>query len=82
MRPMFMDVSEMMGGGAGGAPETALAAMNTLNALFKSLLQTLKEETLLMEQIFQTPQAAIAALITRVFEQRLKARAALGPESL
>ena len=76
MRPMFMDVSVMMGGGPGGAPETALAAMNTLNALFKSLLQTLKEETLLMEQIFQNPQAAIGALITRVFEQRLKARAA------
>ena len=71
MRPMFMDVSAMMGG-PGGAPETALAAMNTLNALFKSLLQTLKEETLVMEQIFQNPSAAIAAFITRVFEQRLK----------
>ena len=75
MRPMFMDVSEMMGGGPGGGPETALAARNTLNALFKSLLQTVKEETLVMEQIFQNPSAAIAAFITRVFEQRLKARA-------
>jgi len=74
MRPMFMDVMEMLGSprSVGVTPNTALAAMNILNALYKTLLQTVKEETLVMEQIFPNPSIAIAAFINRVFEQRIK----------
>lgn len=74
MRPMFMDVMEMLGSprSGGTTPDTALAAMNVLNALFKNLLLTVKEETLVMEQIFPNPSIAIVAFINRVFEQRIK----------
>ena len=62
--------------------------MQRLNALYKDLLHAVKEEALLMEQIFPDPTAALAAFISRVFEQKIKARrpdrpdADLGPRAL
>ena len=80
MRPMFIDLHEVLGRappppGAGAAPQdTAAAVMQRLNALYKDLLAAVKEEALLMEQIFPDPASALAAFTSRVFEQKIKAR--------
>ena len=79
MRPMFIDLHEVLGRappppGTAAVQDTAMAVMQRLNALYKDLLHAVKEEALLMEQIFPDPGAALAAFISRVFEQKIKAR--------
>ena len=79
MRPMFIDLHEVLGRAppppsAGAAHDTAAVAIQRLNALYKDLLHAVKEEALLMEQIFPDPGTALAAFISRVFEQKIKAR--------
>jgi len=81
MRPMFIDLHEVLGqaqpatGAAGAAAQdTAAVAMQRLNGLYKDLLHAVKEEALLMEQIFPDPATALASFISRVFEQKIKAR--------
>lgn len=70
---MFMDVREVLGpAGRGGAAEPAGAALLRLNALHRSISTVVAEEAPAMERIFQNPAAALAAFITRIFEQRLK----------
>jgi hypothetical protein len=70
---MFMDVREVLGpAGQGGAAEPAGAALLRLNALHRSISTVVAEEAPAMERIFQNPAAALAAFITRIFEQRLK----------
>ena len=72
-RPMFIDVREVLGPAAqGGAAEPAGAALLRLNALHRSISTVVAEEAPAMERIFQNPAAALAAFITRIFEQRLK----------
>ena len=86
MRPMFIDLHEVLGSappppGARGQ-DTAMLVMQRLNALYKDLLHAVKEEALLMEQIFPDPGSALAAFISRVFEQKIKARNLSGKWSL
>ena len=70
---MFMDVREVLGpAGQGAAAEPAGAALLRLNALHRSISTVVAEEAPAMERIFQSPAAALAAFITRIFEQRLK----------
>ena len=80
MRPMFIDLHEVLGraqpppgGAAGAAQDTAAAVMQRLNGLYKDLLHAVKEEAVLMEQIFPDPATALASFISRVFEQKIKA---------
>lgn len=72
-RPMFMDVREVLGPAQpDGSAEPAGAALQRLNALHKSIGAAVGKEAAAMEHIFPNPAAALAAFITRIFEQRLK----------
>ncbi|KAK9823591.1 hypothetical protein WJX72_004079 [[Myrmecia] bisecta] len=73
-RAMFIDVKELAFGGGGKVTDTssAITAMRALNALYKSILQTVKDEAVIMEQVFPSPGAALALLVQRVFEQRVQ----------
>lgn len=72
-RPMFMDVREVLGPAQeDGAAEPAGAALQRLNALHKSVSAAVVKEAASMERIFPSPAAALAAFVTRIFEQRLK----------
>ena len=67
-------------GGGGGAPDMA-AALRTLSSLYKSILAAMREEAVVMEQVFPDPQKALGLYLQRIFEQRVGAAlgAALRP---
>ncbi len=51
---------------------SAITAMRSLNVLYKALLVSVRDEAVIMEQVFPAADAALARLITRVFEQRVQ----------
>ena len=70
---MFMDVWEVMGPApADLTAEPAGAALQRLNALHKSIGTAVGKESGAMAKIFPDASAALAAFVTRIFEQRLK----------
>lgn len=73
-RPMFMDVKELVFGSGGKITDTssAITAMRTLSTLYKGMLTTVKEEAVVMEQVFPSPDTAMQMLVQRVFEQRVQ----------
>ncbi|BDA40569.1 Exocyst complex component 5 [Coccomyxa sp. Obi] len=75
-RPMFIDVRELSAGAAGGQvtdATTAGIAVRDLGQLYKGLLAAVKEEALVMEQVFPSPRTALIIFLQRVFEQRVQA---------
>lgn len=71
---MFMDVREVLGPNPKGdaAGEPAGAALHRLNAMHKGISGAVGKEASAMARIFSEPAAALAAFVTRIFEQRLK----------
>ncbi|EIE26781.1 Sec10-domain-containing protein [Coccomyxa subellipsoidea C-169] len=75
-RPMFIDVRELSAGAAGAQvtdATTAGIAVRDLGQLYKGLLAAVKEEALVMEQVFPSPRTALIIFLQRVFEQRVQA---------
>jgi hypothetical protein len=72
-------------GAEGGPPPdqqaAAVAALRGLSSLYKSILGTMREEAVVMEQVFPSPDKALEMYIQRIFEQRVSAAlgAALRP---
>jgi hypothetical protein len=50
----------------------AITAMRAVNSLFKSIVSAVKDEAIIMEQVFPDAAAALAVFVTRVFEQRVQ----------
>ncbi len=75
---MFMDVREVLGPkqDAEAMAEPAGAALLHLNAMHNSIGGAVAKEATAMARIFPDPSAALAAFVTRIFEQRLKVGAA------
>ncbi|KAK9916806.1 hypothetical protein WJX75_007279 [Coccomyxa subellipsoidea] len=74
-RPMFIDVRELSAGAAGAQvtdATTAGIAVRDLGQLYKGLLAAVKEEALVMEQVFPSPRTALIIFLQRVFEQRVQ----------
>lgn len=78
-RPMFIDVRELSAGALGGGSgaqvtdaATAGVAVRDLGQLYKGLLAAVKEEALVMEQVFPSPRTALIIFLQRVFEQRIQ----------
>ncbi len=74
---MFIDVRELSAGAAGAQvtdATTAGIAVRDLGQLYKGLLAALKEEALVMEQVFPSPRTALIIFLQRVFEQRVQVR--------
>ena len=83
-RPMFIDVRELSAGAAAGSVTDAAAAgiaLRDLSQQYKGLLTAVKEEALVMEQVFPSPRNALAIFVQRVFEQRVQVGHAHGPSS-
>ena len=81
-RPMFIDVRELSAGAAAGSVTDAAAAgvaLRDLSQQYKGLLAAVKEEALVMEQVFPSPRSALAIFVQRVFEQRVQVGHAHGP---
>ena len=81
-RPMFIDVRELSAGaGAGSVADAAAAgiALRDLSQQYRGLLAAVKEEALIMEQVFPSPRSALAIFVQRVFEQRMQVGRAHGP---
>ena len=79
-RPMFMDVRELSAGAVASAvtdAATAGVALRDLSQQYKGLLAAIKEEALIMEQVFPSPRTALAIFVQRVFEQRVQVPFAL-----
>ena len=51
---------------------TAITALRSLAALYKSITQAVKDEAIIMEQVFAEPAEALALFVTRLFEQRVQ----------
>ena len=78
-RPMFIDVRELSAGtGARDVTDAATAGivLRDLSQQYKGLLAAVKEEALVMEQVFPSPRTALAIFVQRVFEQRVQVLAA------
>ncbi|KAK9825577.1 hypothetical protein WJX74_007103 [Apatococcus lobatus] len=74
-RAMFMDAKEVQfteGRRAVDAAE-AITAMRSLGGLYKNILAAVRDEAVVMEQVFPNPGPAMAMLIHRIFEQRIQA---------
>ena len=74
-RPMFIDVRELSAGtGARDVTDAATAGvvLRDLSQQYKGLLTAVKEEALVMEQVFPSPRTALAIFVQRVFEQRVQ----------
>ncbi len=74
-RPMFIDVRELSAGADAGSVTDAAAAgiaLRDLSQQYKGLLAAVKEEALVMEQVFPSPRSALAIFVQRVFEQRVQ----------
>ena len=79
-RPMFIDVRELSAGAMASAvtdAATAGVALRDLSQQYKGLLAAIKEEALIMEQVFPSPRTALAIFVQRVFEQRVQVLFAL-----
>ena len=75
---MFIDVRELSAGAATGSVTDAASAgvaLRELSQQFKGLLAAVKEEALIMEQVFPCPRSALAIFVQRIFEQRVQVRA-------
>ncbi|KAL4458016.1 hypothetical protein ABPG75_012881 [Micractinium tetrahymenae] len=51
---------------------TDLAALRGLSSLYKSILSTLRDEAVVIEQVFPSPSRALGQYIQRVFEQKVQ----------
>ena len=74
-RPLFIDARELALGQAAGQvtdATTAITALRSLAALYKSITQAVKDEAIIMEQVFAEPAEALALFVTRLFEQRVQ----------
>ncbi|KFM23395.1 Exocyst complex component 5 [Auxenochlorella protothecoides] len=79
-RPIFTEPEQgLMGRGpldAGNPPPPGspgdASPLRSLRLLYKTLLQNIMNEAVVAEQVFTQPTAALAALVTRVFEQRVQ----------
>jgi hypothetical protein len=81
-RPMFIDVRELSAGTIKSQvtdAATAGIAVRDLAQLFKGLLAAVKEEALIMEQVFPSPRNALLIFVQRVFEQRVQVFPLLSP---
>lgn len=79
---MFIDVRELSAGaGAGSVGDAAAAgiALRDLSQQYRGLLAAVKEEALIMEQVFPSPRNALAIFVQRVFEQRVQVAPICGP---
>lgn len=79
-RPMFIDVRELSAGASSGQvtdAATAGIAVRDLAQLYKGLLGAVKEEALVMEQVFPSPRNALLIFVQRVFEQRVQVRSSV-----
>ena len=85
-RPMFIDVRELSAGAATASAVTDAAtagvALRDLSQQYKGLLTALKEEALIMEQVFPCPRTALAIFVQRIFEQRVQVRPPCAPRRL
>ena len=73
-RAMFMDAKEVQfteGRRAVDAAE-AITAMRSLGGLYKGILAAVRDEAVVMEQVFPSPGPAMAMLTHRIFEQRIQ----------
>lgn len=76
-RPLFIDARELaLGQGAAQVTDTssAIAALRSLAALYKAIIQAVKDEAMIMEQVFLSPADALVMFVTRLFEQRVQVR--------
>ena len=81
-RPMFIDVRELSAGAAASAVTDAASAgvaLRDLSQQYKGLLTAVKEEALIMEQVFPCPRTALAIFVQRIFEQRVQVRPLCAP---
>lgn len=76
-RPLFIDARELaLGQGAAQVTDTssAITALRSLAALYKAIIQAVKDEAMIMEQVFLSPADALVMFVTRLFEQRVQVR--------
>lgn len=76
-RPLFIDARELaLGQGAAQVTDTssAITALRSLAALYKAIIQAVRDEAMIMEQVFLSPADALVMFVTRLFEQRVQAR--------
>lgn len=76
-RPLFIDARELaLGQVAAQVTDTssAITALRSLAALYKAIIQAVKDEAMIMEQVFLTPADALVMFVTRLFEQRVQVR--------
>ena len=74
-RPLFIHARELaLGQGAAQVTDTstAITALRSLAALYKAIIQAIKDEALIMEQVFPAPSDAMVMFVTRLFEQRVQ----------
>lgn len=51
---------------------SAITALRSLAALYKAITQAVKDEAIIMEQVFPVPAHALVMFVTRLFEQRVQ----------
>lgn len=76
-RPLFIDARELaLGQGAAQVTDTssAITALRSLAALYKAIIQAVKDEAMIMEQVFLSPADALVMFVIRLFEQRIQVR--------
>lgn len=74
-RPLFIDARELaLGQGAAQVTDasSAITALRSLAALYKAIIQAVKDEAMIMEQVFLDPAAALVMFVSRLFEQRVQ----------
>lgn len=74
-RPLFIDARELaLGQGIGQVRDSssAITALRSLAALYKAIVQAVRDEAIIVDQVFPSPSAALALFLTRLFEQRVQ----------
>ncbi len=63
-----------LGQGAAQVTDTssAITALRSLAALYKAIVQAVKDEAIIMEQVFPAPGDALVMFVTRLYEQRVQ----------
>jgi len=63
-----------LGQGAAQVTDTssAITALRSLAALYKAIIQAVKDEAIIMEQVFPAPGDALVMFVTRLYEQRVQ----------
>jgi len=51
---------------------SAITALRSLAALYKAIVQAVKDEAIIMEQVFPAPGDALVMFVTRLYEQRVQ----------